>query len=261
MHRLIIGVAALFCLNTTVAVAANWQTDPEHRERIISDPRRCARAARNMEAYLRHWPPNMVVTPIAYAPRVHAFLTYESFGDLSYRGCASAGLAPDRLAAAEWYERSAVGHLASAQFKLGRMLYDGDGIGRDSEWGQRWLISAALEGNDSARQYLGGLGIEVRANPGPTTYMRLEQEFRSMAAAERQQMFADTVRVAGVIASAYLEHRTQTLPATFRSNPPPRPQVEYLRPRPSYCRLTSSSIVMGTESMPLVNSNVWVFCQ
>lgn len=236
--------------------ARNWQTDPEFRERLLSDPRRCARAVRNQQNYLQYWPENYQIVPVAYAPKVHAFQTYEAFGDLAYRGCEAANHPIDKFQAAIWYEKSAIGHWPPAQFKLGRMLYEGDGIQRDPEYGIAWLTSAALEKNEDARQYLTRIGINVSPTMGPSTYEHMERLHRLEVSAQRRELLSGTAHFIATVATAYFSAQGAT-DNRSRSGQAP---VQYTRPRPTYCATNVRALITGTDAMTFVNATRTSFC-
>lgn len=257
MKRLLCLLVLCLPFISSTAHSRNWQTDSEFRERLLSDPKRCQRAVRNKANYLKYWPSNYSVEPIAYAPKAHVFHTYEAFGDLSYSGCPAAAMLPNKMDAAIWYERAAVGHLAVAQFKLGRMLYEGDGIQEDRELGLQWLTSAALEKSESARQYLVHLGVDIQPSAGPTTYQQMEQEYRNMAAAQRQAAFSDAVNFVAAVATVYLEAQVAQNPAPSVQRQAP---VQYVRPRPTYCTTSSFATVTSTDSLAIINATRQTFC-
>ncbi|MDA3934846.1 MAG: hypothetical protein PF630_11055, partial [Gammaproteobacteria bacterium] len=88
-------------------------------------------------------------------------MNYDLMGDIYIHGCDNAGIQPDPLMAANYYEFAAIGHVAQSQRKLGRMLFEGDGIQVNESMGIKWLTSAALEGDIEARTYLNSLKINI----------------------------------------------------------------------------------------------------
>ncbi len=54
-----------------------------------------------------------------------------------------------------WYRKSAeTGHV-KAQYEVGRVLYDGEGVGQNHDEATKWFAKAAAQGNASAQRDLG----------------------------------------------------------------------------------------------------------
>ena len=75
-----------------------------------------------------------------------------ALGDMYYNG---EGVAKDLAAAARWYRKAADQGNDSAQFALGDMYYYGEGVANDLVAAARWYRKAADQGNDSAQFALG----------------------------------------------------------------------------------------------------------
>ncbi len=79
------------------------------------------------------------------------------------------GLQRDKAAAANWYLKAAEQGYSEAQFSLGVMLATGDGIPQDKPAAAEWYRKAANQGSDKAQFNLGimlGTGDGVRQDKG-----------------------------------------------------------------------------------------------
>ncbi|WP_284448674.1 hypothetical protein [Pseudoxanthomonas mexicana] len=110
------------------------------------------------------------------------------YGDLFYRGCTPAGLGSRKDVAVAYYEAAAIRHYAPAQWKFGRMLFEGDGIPQDTERGASWLSLAALEGSDEASMYLASKGMPV-PQPLPKTTFQAMHEHAERAWDDRNRRY------------------------------------------------------------------------
>ena len=97
-------------------------------------------------------------------------------------GVAGAGGASGSCAAAEWYGKAAEKGNKKAQFWLGCMYYDGDGVGKDLELAARWYVRAGTgpDGCCDAQLRLGhmyrvGAGVE-RSETGARAWYRKAAE-------------------------------------------------------------------------------------
>ena len=87
-----------------------------------------------------------------------------------------------------YYEAAAIRHYAPAQWKFGRMLFEGDGIPQDTERGASWLSLAALEGSDEASMYLASKGMPV-PQPLPKTTFQAMHEHAERAWDDRNRRY------------------------------------------------------------------------
>jgi TPR repeat protein len=67
----------------------------------------------------------------------------------------AAGEAADPRDAAAWYRKAAEQNLPQAQFDLGMLCADGEGVPRDEAEALRWLRRAAHQGHAEAQYHLG----------------------------------------------------------------------------------------------------------
>lgn len=216
-------------------------------------------------------------------------LNYELLGDMYYGGCAAKpqnvaarlwdgkrdGVAVDKQQAARYYEFAALAHVASSQFKLGKMLFEGDGIALDQETGINWLTSAALEGNKESRDYLSGLGItDIPAALSPNSYQKLAQrerqlqqiQSRAMAARQRQtqENWANFALISLAAVGAYYSGSaiapsaatSQSMNQSTRGVPE---KINLRRSRPVFCTSRVHLSVVG-EYAPFVNGTIKTFC-
>ena len=233
------------------------------------DARHCKTTYKRMINFVKYWPPaaRQFSNYSMYNPKNIGFRGYDLLGDIYYRGCEKAGLQPDKAAAATWYQAGANAHLPESQFKLGRMLYEGDGITANFGAGIDWLTSAALEGSAEAAAFLSKQGMNPPNPVSPNTYTLLSQsakaQMKAERAANRRAIFQD---LAGALAaSAYaaltVYNATQAQPhaqPTTRSHwaLPTAPQT-VTRFRPAYCQYDGRAT---SPTGDYVNISVSKFC-
>ena len=75
-----------------------------------------------------------------------------NLGEMYYEG---EGVPKDAAKALEWYQKAAAQGLAKAQYNLGEMYYEGEGVPRDAAKAVGWLQKAAAQGNANAQYSLG----------------------------------------------------------------------------------------------------------
>src|SRR5690606_7231166 len=114
--------------------------------------------------------PGTLNPPNYYMYRQMVMPFWEFTGDMYYNGCPKGGLAIDKATAAQWYQSAAMEFVPTAQYKLGRMMLEGDGIPVNTEGGRAWMTSAALEGSAEAARYLENAGLPVPQPINPTSY-------------------------------------------------------------------------------------------
>ena len=186
---------------------ASTSSDPAEREDQLSE-KKCATTYKRMLNFVKYWPPGSNADYIMYNPDKVGFRGYDLLGDVYFRGCVKAGLSPDKLAAASWYQAAAVAHLPEAQWKLGRMFFEGDGIPQDKNAGLAWISSAAIEGSPFAADYLRALGKTVPTPVVPNSYTVASQQaqnrLEAAQAAERRQIVGDLSRFLIQVGTSYL---------------------------------------------------------
>lgn len=130
-----------------------------------------------------------------YTYKTHQLSMIETFGDIYYNGCQKAGIVSDKNTALEMYARAALNHVPSAQFKLGKMWYDGDGVEKNETTGLLWITSAALEGSTPAAQFLLSINEEAPNPISPNSYAVAALEAKSihegLKQAERVRLVSD----------------------------------------------------------------------
>ena len=230
---------------------ASTTSDPSKREDQLSE-KKCASTHKRMLNFVKYWPPGSNADYIMYNPDKVGFRGYDLLGDVYYRGCREANLAPDKVAAASWYQSAAVVHLPEAQWKLGKMFFEGDGIPQDKSIGLSWITSAAAEGSLQAADYLRSLGEPVPAPVAPNSYtvasLEAQSRLKAARAAERRQIVGDLSRFLVQVGTTYL-----TAQASLPSTPAPRRPVQspnitsaplLTMTRPVYCNsyATASSV-------------------
>lgn len=235
---------------------------PEDREKFLTDYR-CAKSFERMQNFVKYWKPSpkMATEYWMYKDGKVGFRGYDLLGDLYYRGCESANLSPDKGLAAYWYLNAANGHVPEAQFKLGKMMYEGDGIEKNEESGMEWITSAALEQNSDARAFLLSKGLPVPSTSGPNTYDKIQQELRRQKKQQNAEywsgFFDDLLGVVVLAGATYLTLKAtmpnQYLPSQSSSH---GQSVEIYRYRPVWC----SSNIIGTTDGVMVSGTVSTFC-
>ena len=159
-----------------------------------------------------------------------AIIQRDFFGDLFFRGCSPAGFQSRKDVAAAWYEAAAIRHYAPAQWKLGRMLMEGDGIDQDLSAGQSWLTLAASEGSLEAADYLARKGLPVPAALQTTTFEIMREESEKAYSEVRKRYWSgimqDTTRLMANVAAVYVQANAvavQEQPAIRNKSPTPVP--------------------------------------
>lgn len=220
----------------------------------------------------------------SFSPHI---LNYDLLGDIYYYGCdgesqSAAGrfwygdrgpVEQNKSRAALHYEFAALGHVSRSQYRLGRMLVEGDGIPQDTEMGLKWLVAASIEGNDDARAYLQKKGIENIPDPiFPNTFQVLAANERRMRAqhqrlaeerrAERAEDWANVILIGLVLLGAYYSADTA---ASTQSVAQPSPaaksrSVSVQRPVPVFCNSQINMTGITSGSLTLVNGTISTFC-
>lgn len=261
MTNRLLCVMAMFLVPHAVGAASLWSTssDPQARERELSE-KRCATNFKRMLTFTKYWFPreDLFSNYLMYDPKKIGFRGYDLLGDLYYRGCEKAQIRPDKMAAFTWYQNAAIAHLPESQYKVGRMLFEGDGVPKDEEKGVQWLTSAALEGSKDAAQYLTRISEEVPRPISPNSYSYSSQvalQQRSNQRAEQRraiiQDLGNIVITGAMIAgSAYLASSVSS-----RHAPTPTTVSRY---RPVYCQYRGNvnSFYRGNVSIRISQ-----FCQ
>lgn len=215
-------------------------------------------------------------------------LNYDLLGDIYYYGCDAK---PTSLAGRMWhgdrgpveqnkqlaalhYEFAAIGHVGRSQYKLGRMLVEGDGIPEDKDIGIKWLISAAMEGNSAARSYLRTIGIDdVPAAVWPNTFQvlaenerQLQREFQQYLQerqAKKRENWATLAAVSLVALGAYYSAGSiAATPAVSQpSSSAPLRRTTVHRSKPVFCTSNLQMTGLQSGSMTFVNGTISTFCQ
>lgn len=218
-----------------------------------------------------------------YTPHI---MNYDLMGDFYYYGCEYSGqstlgriwhgkreaIERDPVMAAKHYEFAALGHVAHSQYRLGRMLFEGDGISKDQDMGIKWLTSAALEGSNDARSYLQDLGIDdVPPAISPNTFSLLareekmiERQFQRAIDARQQQTRENLGNFLGLAimtvgayyaADAAVAHETGQPASSTQQGP-----IIVQRNRPAFCTSTVNMAITGGTYATYANGTVSTFC-
>jgi hypothetical protein len=249
IHVLI--VTALTMVVAGCASLVSTSTNPAERQAQLNDSR-CSGTYKHMLNFAEYFPPRRVYGYIMYNPKKVGFRGYDLLGDVYYRGCAKADLAPDKIAAAYWYQAAAVAHVPEAQWKLGRMLLEGDGVPVNHDAGLAWLTSAAIEGSTNAATFLRAHSYPVPAPIYPNSYAvaaeRAQQQLDAARAAEHQQAVRDLASLLVNVGTIYVAAKVGA--AAIRSEPivhsPNVNSMPQLRmTKPVFCTTSGSANAVG----------------
>ena len=259
--RPLFGILLMFAIGRSEAQEADYMR-PQPTPRWTVDQSKCAKQYKNMGRVLKFYTGKpRQFDSIAqdrhdfYAFKAQYFAMRESFGDLFYFGCKKAGKPSDKVAAFKMYEHASVNHVPSAQFKLGKMLIDGDSVPLNREAGMAWISAAAIEGSAEASAYLSKIGIKPPDPIWPNSYAQASIEAKEIYdgfwRTERANIISDLTRLAvGAAASYAIANASVDSSQTIKQPRPPQnawqiPQITNMR-RPTYCTLngniTSNSI-------------------
>lgn len=198
-----------------------------------------------------------------YNPKKVGFRGYDLLGDVYYYGCARAGLDPDKGAALTWYQNAALAHVPESQWKLGRMLYHGEGVEPDREKGLQWITSAAIEGSADASSFLLSVGEPVPEAVSPNTYetaaRTAELSLRNAQAEGRRAVFQDLgdLLLTGV-AIATSAYANQAISSSTNQRNYANTPVRVTRFRPVYCQYQATANTYYTNA---VNVRITQMCR
>lgn len=254
------------CAVTTVLLAslaseAYAAEDPTPVARFTYDAGTCQKRIKNMNNMIKYWSPGTIVPPNYYMYKQMVIPFWEFTGDMYYHGCAKGGLSIDKSTAAQWYQSAALEFVPTAQFKLGRMMIEGDGIPANIEGGRAWVTSAALEGSAEAAQYLASYGLPVPQPISPTSYTvaarQAKAELEAGQARDRAAIVRDLSNLVVNAASIYVAASLATPVApTVARTVPQTPTVANPNPpvmrRPVYCN------IYGTITPSTISNTAWV---
>lgn len=244
------------------ATLESTSSAPQDRNKAVSESR-CAKSFQRMNNYVKYFPPSsrLALDYISYQDGKVGVRGYDLLGDIYFNGCDGANLRPNKGVAAYWYLNAANAHVAEAQYKLGKMMYEGDGVTKDEAAGMDWLMSAALEKNGDAIAYLSRLGISVPYSSGPNTYERIQAELRrqhkQQNAAYWSGFFSDLLGVALLAGATYL-----AIEASAPTYYTPRPtsssqnQFQVYRYKPVWCNSSFTARASGN----VVRGTITTFC-
>lgn len=240
---------------------------PKDRARELAD-NRCDTTLRRMQNFVKHFypTPNVYTIPHMYKKGYLGVRGYDLLGDLYYQGCNSAGLISDKSQAADWYQHAAIGHVPESQYKLGKMLFEGDGITKDEKGGMNWLMSAALEGDSQARRYLTTRNISPPAPVYPNSYQVIQQRIVQYEREQRARSMSNLLQLVGLAAVTYSaaslnNSNNQQSAYTPAYNPQPTYQpINVQRFKPVYCSTISNINVSGVGNNALLTGTANTFC-
>lgn len=263
MRNRILVTAMLAASLAGCASLASTSTNPTERQTQL-DSARCAGTYKHMLNFVKYFPPRPDYGYIMYNPSKVGFRGYDLLGDVYYHGCASANLAPDKVAAAYWYQAAAVAHVAEAQWKLGKMLKEGDGVPMNREVGLAWLTSGAIEGSAQAAAYLRAHNDPVPAPIYPNSYtVAAEQAHQALDAArasERQQIVHDLASLLVTVGTIYAAAEVGATAAARSQTPVQSPNVSTMpqlrMTKPVFCTSSGNANAIGDT----VFFNVSRFC-
>jgi TPR repeat protein len=89
------------------------------------------------------------------------------------------GVSQDDSRAFDWYKKAAEQGYAQAQFNLGWMYANGNGVDKNYQLAADWYVKAAEQGNTQAQQVLNGLygtGIGLTSDSNVTTTTTIKEE-------------------------------------------------------------------------------------
>ena len=246
---------------------AHAEDEPTPVARFTYDTATCHKRVKNMHNMIKHWPPGTVNPPNYYMYKQMVIPFWEFTGDMYYNGCPRGDLASDKVTAAQWYQSAAMEFVPTAQYKLGRMMLEGDGIPVNVEGGRAWMTSAALEGSSEAARYLANASLPVPEPINPTSYTiavrQAKAELEAGQARDRAAIVSDLSNLVVNVASAYLAASVAS-PVAPVVNRPPAPATTtpaYTTPtmrRPVFCR--SYSTVTSSAVSDTAWINVSTFC-
>lgn len=257
MKAIVVFLAPLILVFATGATYA--ADEPTPVARFTFDEATCHKRIKNMSSMIKYWSPGGVHNYYLYDARIIPY--WEFIGDMYYNGCPKGGLDVDRYAAAQWYQSAAIEFVPSAQYKLGRMMIEGDGTPVNLEGGRAWITSAALEGSREAAQYLAHAGLPVPQPINPTSYTialrEAKAELEAGQARDRAAIVSDLSNLVVNIAAAYVavNAAAATAPVARRvtAQPPATPpNFKPIMRRPQFCN------TYGTATPSAATSTVWV---
>jgi TPR repeat protein len=193
----------------------------------------------------------------------HIIEAWKIIGDIYYSGCTSTHIVQNKETAFFWYQSAALAHVSSAQYKVGMMLLDGDGVQADRKRGIDWLSSAAIEGSGEARSYLESIGMSPPPAISPSSYqtyqelarqelIKGQEHDRAAVMHDLGRLAVTTVQLVSEAVLLYSVSRSMT-----NSAPSATPRVKYVeRTRPVYCSVYSQE----NELFNTVTVNASVFC-
>ncbi len=255
MKEKVILCAAVIALSACASVAST-SFKLEDRDQMLSESR-CAVNFKRSNKFIEYFPPVYSQKTLMLYSKHESIRAYDLRGDLFYYGCDSAGLQPDKAEAAKWYLFTANLHVPEAQFKLGKMMAEGDGIPKNETAGMEWLVSAALEQDSNARRYLEQKGVDVPRTSGPNTYERITDYNRQIAKQQNAQFWSDLGGVVILAAATYaVVYASQAPSYSSGRQPSITHQPTIYRYKPTWC----SSSIMATAYSGIVTGTVTTFC-
>lgn len=257
----------------------------------IYDSKECSRQTKNMNRLLDLWrsgkatpadisiavprPDGTVYAPFGdglpyYTYKMHLLNTIETFGDIYYYGCPKEGVSASKSAAMEMYERAAIKHVPSAQFKLGRMQYEGDGVEKQEEIGLAWITSAAIEGSADAAQFLASINKNTPKPISPNSYAAAALEAKAihegLKQADRAKLVSDLASLSVNFATGYLTgiatQPTTNVPKVAKqpssTTTPKATKPMLTMTQPTYCNYYVTTY--SSEYSDTVSATVSKFC-
>ena len=263
MAHALLMIAASLTLSSCASLF--FSVEPEDRQRILAEDR-CAGIYKRLTGFVQNFPPTSTTFTTDHRMYMEGYIGvrgYDIFGDIYYNGCKKANVSAQKKLAAQWYRYGAIGHVKESQYKLGKMLYEGDGIEKDKDSALEWLASAAAEGSVHARQYLNSLGVEAPNAIHPNTFYTIQKrqkQFRKAANAQWfRESFQNLLGIATMAAVGYYaidagyREPQRTVHSTTSS-------LDLQRFRPVFCSTTGNLTLTGSGSTAFVQGYSTTFC-
>lgn len=243
--------------------AAAGPFDTQEKRDARGSQNNCKSTLKKQTRFLKYWKPENTIATNLVLYRTAAIYEYEIRGDIYFSGCAKADLEADASEAAYWYLVGANFHVPSSQFKLGKMLYEGDGIPKDEPAGIDWLTSAALENNSEAKSYLSNLGIDVPKVQTTSTFDTLRAE----AIRLHKQNLADTwntvLELTVLAASTYVVVQSANPPSVQARNSTlnsSQGSTKIQRFKPTWCTSSLMGSANSFAGYTSISGTVNTFC-
>lgn len=223
----------------------------------------CSAQWRHVRGIKKYWFPGSVIPPNYIMYKNHIIEAWQIIGDIYYSGCPSANIAQNKETAFFWYQSAALTHVSSAQYRIGMMLLNGNGVPADRKRAIDWLSSAAIEGSSEARSYLESIGMTPPPAISPNSYQTYQELARQGLIKGQERDRAAVMHDLGGLAVNTVQLVSEAIllysvSQGIQNNAQVAvPRVKYVeRTRPVYCSVYSRA----NELFNTVTINANVFC-